>query len=438
MKKQLYNILKSLDKLESNIAFYPSIISLFGMLFAFFMIYLESIGISKYLVEHAPILVVNNDETARSLLTTFIAGLISIMVFSFSLVMILLNQASSNFSPRLLPGLISNRRHQIILGIYNSTLLYCIFTLVSITPGGDKYQLPGFSVLLGIIFMTLSLGAFIYFIHSISQEIQVNTIMDKIFKKAKTRLEKLVEDEKHANAEFEDTSSWKEVMADSTGYMQDVSLNSLADLAEEYQLKIEIVPIKGAYVLKGIPILKYKGDSDDDELEKKLAEAIMFSNSELIEDNYVLAFKQITEIALKAMSPGINDPGTCINCIDYLTELFALRMTKKDKSYYFSEDETALIFINTVSFEQLLYNVMAALRTYCKHDIIIVQKLFLMLQYLLQNSNVLNESYSKVVVKEIKNLEKDALANHENEADIDVIKSCVKRLQQVNASGCEI
>ncbi|WP_458628715.1 DUF2254 family protein [Winogradskyella sp. PC D3.3] len=49
----------------------------------------------------------------RSLLTTFISGLISILVISFSLVMILLNQASSNFSPRLLPGLISNRRHQI-------------------------------------------------------------------------------------------------------------------------------------------------------------------------------------------------------------------------------------------------------------------------------------------------------------------------------------
>lgn len=437
MKKYIYKILKSLDKLESNIAFYPSIISLFGMLFAFFMIYLESKGISKYLVEHAPILVVNNTETARSLLTTFIAGLISIMVFSFSMVMILLNQASSNFSPRLLPGLISNRRHQIILGIYNSTLLYCIFTLVSITPQGDKYQLPGFSVLLSIVFMTLSLGSFIYFIHSISQEIQVNTIMDKIFKKAKVRLDKLIEDEKHNDTAFEDTSNWNHVMADSTGYMQDVSLNSLADLAEEHQLKIEIVPIKGAYVLKGIPILKYKGHSDDD-LEKQLAKTITFSNSELIEDNYVLAFKQITEIALKAMSPGINDPGTCINCIDYLTELFALRMTKKDKSYYFNEDDTALISIKTVSFEQLLYNVMASLRTYCKHDIIIVQKLFLMLQYLLQNNDVLIENYNEIIVKEIQNLEKDALDNHKNEADIEVINAFVSKLRQVNTSGNEI
>ncbi|MDN3491206.1 DUF2254 domain-containing protein [Winogradskyella bathintestinalis] len=439
MKSYLYKIFKSLENLESKIAFYPAIISLVGLLFAFFMIFLESIGISKYLIEHAPILVVNNTETARSLLTTFIAGLISIMVFSFSLVMILLNQASSNFSPRVLPGLISNRRHQIILGIYNATLLYCIFTLVSITPHGDKYQMPGFSVLLAIIFMTLSLGAFIYFIHSISQEIQVNTIMDKIFKKSKYRLEKLVEAEKYIDTEFEDSSNWKCITANTTGYMQDVNLRPLANLAQEHNLKIEIVPIKGAYILKGIAVIKYKGEAnkgmdEDEDLESKLLDTIVFSNNELIEDNYVLAFKQITEIALKAMSPGINDPGTCINAIDYITELFALRMTKKDHSFYFNENDEAIIHINTVSFEELLYNVMAALRTYCRHDIIVVQKLFIMFQYLLQQNNVLNENYKETIIKEVVNLKKDALDTHNNERDIELINSYITKLENVNPS----
>ncbi len=428
MKSYFFNIIKSLKRLESNIAFYPTLISLGGVLFAFFMIFLESLGVSEYLIEHAPILVVNNTETARSLLTTFIAGLISIMVFSFSLVMILLNQASSNFSPRLLPGLISNKRHQIILGIYNSTLLYCIFTLVSITPHGDKYQMPGFSVLLGIIFMTLSLGAFIYFIHSISQEIQVNTIMDKIFKKSKWRLNKLIETEKDVEVDFGDTTDWNNVMADTTGYMRDVSLKSLAELAKEHQLKLEVVPIKGEYILKGIPVLRYKGEVGDD-LKQDLLETITFSNSELIEDNYILAFKQITEIALKAMSPGINDPGTCINAIDYLTELFALRLTKKDRSYYFNEEDEALVYIKTVSFKVLLYNVMAALRTYCKHDVIIVQKLLRMLNFLLEQPNIAVDSYKINLENEIKNLYDDALTSLTNKSDLEVIESQYKSLQ---------
>ena len=110
--------------LKDKIAFYPSIIALFGILLAYFMLFLEEKGITKYLLEYIPDVVVNNTETSRSLLTTFIGGLISIMVFSFSMVMILLNQASSNFSPRLLPELISNRRHQLILGFYNCVLYF--------------------------------------------------------------------------------------------------------------------------------------------------------------------------------------------------------------------------------------------------------------------------------------------------------------------------
>ena len=438
MKKQFYNILDYIIKLEGNIAFYPSLISLGGLIFAFFMMYLEELGISKYLIDNAPLLVVNNVETARGLLTTFIGGLISIMVFSFSLVMILLNQASSNFSPRLLPGLISNRRHQIILGIYNASLLYCIFTLVSITPHGDKYQLPGFSVLLAIVFMTLCLAAFIYFIHSISQQIQVGTIMDKIFDDAYDRLIKLIANEKSAEAKFPDTSNWQTLDSIESGYFQDLSLESLASFAKEKRIQIEIVQIKGSFILKGLPILRYVGAHLDDDHSDELLSYFHFSKNELVAENYVLAFKQITEIALKAMSPGINDPGTAINAIDYMTDLFTLRMKKRDTSYLFDDDDNAYVSIKTINFEELMYNVMAALRTYCKHDIIVVQKLFMMLEYLLQKAEAVDVNYKKIIIKEINNLYEDVVNSLKNEADLAVIKKRMLALKSQNDSDIKI
>ncbi len=438
MKKHFYNLLEYIIKLESNIAFYPSLISLGGLLFAFFMYYLESWGVSEYLVENAPLLVINNIDTARDLLTTFIGGLISIMVFSFSLVMILLNQASSNFSPRLLPGLISNRRHQIILGIYNATLLYCIFTLVSITPHGDKYQLPGFSVLLAIIFMTVCLAAFIYFIHSISQQIQVGTIMDKIFDKAYKRLSALIDNEKTTEIRFPDTSDWNAVVCAKSGYFQDVSLNSLAEFAKEKQVKIEIIQIKGTYVFKGQPLLNYSGTQLDADAIADVLDCFHFSKNELVEENYVLAFKQITEIALKAMSPGINDPGTAINAIDYMTELFSLRMKKRDSSYLFDDDDNAYVSIKTVTFETLMYSVMAAMRTYCKHDIIVVQKLFMMLEFLLQQADDFDKDYKKTILKEIRNLYQDAIENQKNDADLSIIESRMSKLKALNNSDFTI
>ncbi|MFD1160914.1 DUF2254 domain-containing protein [Hwangdonia seohaensis] len=420
MKNYLNNAINYFIKLESKIAFYPTLMSLGGLFFAFIMYYFESLGISSYLVEHAPLLVVNDTDTARSLLTTFVAGLISIMVFSFSLVMILLNQASSNFSPRVLPGLISNRRHQVILGIYISSLLYSIFTLVAIEPNGNEYQLPGFSVLLAIVFMTVCLGAFIYFIHSISQAIQVNNIIDKIFSTAITRLEVLIDAEEEYKTDFPDTSNWHVLKSFKSGYFQDLSSNNLIDIAKANHCKIEVIPVKGTYILKGAPIVKYNVDLDED-FVKQIEASFLYSKSELIEDNYVLAFKQITEIALKAMSPGINDPGTAINAIDYLTDLFLLRMHKNDRGCYI-EDSQPIIKVGTVTFSELLYSVMAALRTYCKHDIIIVAKLFNMLKYLLINNTKYSEHYKEAVLKEVENLYQDTLKNHSNSTDLNRIE----------------
>ena len=116
------------------------------------------------------------------------------------------------------------------------------------------------------------------------------------------------------------------------------------------------------------------------------------------------------------MSPGINDPGTAINGIDYLTELLALRMKKKDTSVIV-RDKTAFIRLNTIDFEDLLYNIMASIRTYCKHDITLVQKLLLMFYYL-EKQQADSTDFTKHLRKEAKNLLVDAKQAIENEEDM--------------------
>lgn len=419
MKEKLLFILRSIYKLKDKIAFFPTLIALAGSAFAFLMFYLESKGVSKYLLDVVPDLVINNTDTARTLLTTITAGSISIMVFSFSMVMVLLNQASSNFSPRLLPGLISNRKHQIILGIYVATILYSIFTLISIRPSGNEYQLPGFSVLLGIVFMVISLGAFIYFIHSISQSIQINNIMDKVFKQSSDRLSHLIEREKDNKECFKSNKDWKKYKSLKTGYLQNISLANIAQIAKEYDCKIEVSAYKGAFLLEKDILFKTEKELDEDTLEA-LHTNFDFAKSELIEDNYVLAFKQLTEIAVKAMSPGINDPGTALNAIDYLSQLYVLRLKKNDISYTYI-DQTPWVFIATINFSTLLYEAMAYLRTYCKHDVMLVQRLLVMLKNLKRLST--EDRYTKSVIEEIDNLKQDAKGVIKNERDLALIDS---------------
>ncbi len=407
MTKLFHKIVSFFNVVRSNIAFYPTIVAFLGFSVSLLMIILEKNGISKYLLDIVPILVVENGDTALSVLSACVGGLISMMVFSFSMVMLLLSQASNNYSPRLLPGLISDKRHQIILGIFLATILYIVFTMFSIQPTGEKYTLPGFSVLLGIVFTVLCLCSFIYFIHNISNSIQISNILDNIYNDAKLRLEHILDQEnEHKTLEnFKNTEGWFLYKAPKSGYFQNLSTKNILTFCKEHETNLYLTIPKGLFVRTNDHFLKSKIELDEEQL-KTFFSNVNFSRSELVSDNYGLAFKQITEIAVKAMSPGINDPGTAINAIDYLTELFAIRMGKEDIEI-FVEDDIPYFKVEIVTFKVLIYNVMASLRTYSKQDPTVVQKLLWMLHYLLKQP-AFESHYKRAIEREIEFLKRDA------------------------------
>lgn len=425
MKEFYYKALEVLRSIRSKIIFYPTVFAIGGILFAFFMMYIETLGVSEYLLETFPILVVDHGATALTILSAIITGLISMMVFSFSMVMLLLSQASSNYSPRLLPGLISNKSHQIILGVFLGTILYCIFILFSIRPEEDKFSIPALAVLVGIFFTVICIYSFIYFIHNISENIQISRILDRIYLTAKNNLSSIVESQNNVELKFPETKNWNSYYTEEGGYLQNVSIENLLGICKEKELQLHILPVNGIFVLKGMPVFR-----SSKELDQKTVEDILsnfhFSLSELVQENYVLAFKQIAEIIVKAMSPGINDPGTALNGIDYLSELFYLRLRKNDTTIIESEGRS-FIRINTVNFDELLYNVMASVRTYCKHDIILLQKLMLMFQYLKMQSKD-NPKHLPAIELEAKTLVLDARETLTNERDLKVINDLAKGL----------
>ena len=239
----------------SSIAFYPTLHAISAIIFGFLMMYAEERGISIFLQKNVPLLVINDIETARGVLNTLIAGGLSMLVFSFSMVMLLLSQAAANYSPRVLPNLISNRRHQTILGTFLAMILYNIITIIGIQPHGDNYQLPGFSVLLGIASAIVALGAFVYFIHSISSSIQINNILKNIFLLSKERLKILVNETEYGN-DFPDSSSWKTYESPHSGSIQNISITGLQNFTAENDTKIDILISKGQYVFKGQSLIK--------------------------------------------------------------------------------------------------------------------------------------------------------------------------------------
>lgn len=405
----------SLYQIRTKIAFYPTIISLAGLLLAFIIMYLEQLGISAYLMDVAPILVIDNADTAKTVLSTLIGGLISLTVFSFSMVMLLLSQASSNFSPRVLPGIISDEKHQIVLGQYIASIIYNIVILISIEPSKNDYQTPGFSALVGIILAVLCLASFIYFIHHISQAIQVGNILTNIHSRTRAKINGCVKEQQSTSFEFPNTEHWKTYEIQKSGYFYGMLTNDLLNICKEHETKIFIKLFKGEYIVEGsIGFLAEKPLTTV--VKNKIINTLLFSHEELIGENYIYGFRQITEIGIKAMSPGINDPGTALNSIDYLTSLLLVLMKKSDFEYIADKNDTNWVLIKCVKFNEVLYNVMAAYRQYCKHDSTVVRKLLKMLLSL--KAHVIDSEQMEVIKLELAQLKEDASAGIQNKRDL--------------------
>lgn len=433
--KQIYIRLKWLfERITTKIAFYPTLLTFSGLMLGFIMLFLEKEGISKWFIEEVPQLFINDAETARSLLSTFIAGIFSLMVFSFSMVMVLLSQASSNYSPRILPGLIRNKKHQYVLGFYMGVLTYCILILLAVKPTQDKTELPGVAILLSIFLVLNVLACFIYFIHSISEAIQINNIIEDIYNKSKNRLEQLISNNDSGDDHnYPDTENWNVIESRETGYLQTLDEKSLIDLCHDADCKLDIIIAKGTFTVKGAAFVKCNKNLSKKEI-KRLISCFGFSRSEIVSQNYVLGFKQLTEIAVKAMSPGINDPGTANSCLDYLTELFTLRMRKHDFSFLINEDGSKVAALRTIDFKEILYYVFSPLRQYCKNDAVMVQKMLYVLSHLLQQEAV-SKDYKKEIITQSEAILEDAGKCIDNSLDKEAIAKFKEKIDRLNATN---
>lgn len=411
-------------RIRGSIGFYPAMIAFFFTFLAIILLSLETPELTRYIKEKAGLFIIDNADTARSLLSTLIGGVISLTVFSFSMVMILLNQASNNYSPRLLPGLISNKPHQVVLGFYIGTILFNITCLINVLPGDNPFQIPAFTILVGILLGPVCLILFVYFIHSISQAIQINNVLERLFRDTSTALDRLkqkMQEHPPGAAETQQVHEWHAVRSREYGRLVGISEDELVGLAAENDMMVKLALPLGMTVMQEHIVLLVSR-MPDEEMSKHLLRCLHFENQERVIDNYFFGFKQLTEIVVRAMSPGINDPGTALATLDYMTELFAKRMKMEENMLVRDEDGHPRLYLTILDFKDLVYKSFTAIRTYVAHDPILVQRILSGIRHLLQLDSV-REAYRETLGAEKAALWEDARKKIENEHDLLRIKA---------------
>lgn len=398
-----------------SIAFYPVIISTCFFVLALATISIENLDLIKGIKDDVPYFFIEDFNTARSILSTFIGGIISLTVFSFTMVMVVLNQASANFSPGLLPNLTANKSHQIILGIYIGTLLYCIIILISHgSYGGDSNQL-GLSTMFSTVLGVLCIGFFIFFIHNISQAVQIQNIIKKIFKKSCKYLERELQNEEPVSGEFLQYTYWKEIKSDKTGYYKGMDISLLKDSFKNKKNQIEILPYIDQHIWKGEPLLRVKEPISEEEIEFLLFSVDISSTRHNV-DSSTGGIIKLMEVVVKAMSPGINDPGTAIEATNKIGQRIHKLLQLAPKYIHKDENCELCVIRNNIGPHEVLRKIIEPIRYYCKQDNAVSYELAKALKYIAHSSKISVEN-QQAVLKELNVFKFDLEKNTDNVYD---------------------
>lgn len=376
-------IRKTYLTLTNSIIFLPSLMALFAVGFSILMMSFEDSEISTHAKEILKFALVTGADNARFVLNAFIGGIISLMVFNFSMVMVVLNQAATAFSPRVVPGVLTNKSYQIVLGTYLGTILYCLLLIVNIGKTEEGIYIPQLSIFVGMCFGILSLILFIYFIHSISQSVQVDNIIVMVYKKTLTELKlKEVSNYQDYQTIFDKVSEWQTIVSNQSGYFRECNRKKIVKLAQKQDIELFINLEEGSFLVIGTPLLKINKEISQEVIDEILDEFVFYDN-EYIQDNYVYGIKQLCEIATKALSPGINDPETAIRTVNYMTLLFIEKALREGVYCYEDTEGKIRLWEETYSLYNLMYRYTSPILYYGKNDVMVMERLFLMIESLL-------------------------------------------------------
>ncbi|MBK9763309.1 MAG: DUF2254 domain-containing protein [Flavobacteriales bacterium] len=352
--------------ITGSIAFYPAVIAILFAAFAMTLIWFDLSGPGLGLKEKMGWMSLKDAEAARSIVSTVAAGIITLTVFSFSMVMIVINQAASQLTNRVLDQLIGNRFQQVVLGIYIGTIVFALLLLTTIRKGDTGSSVPALSTYSLILIVVVDIFLFIYFLHYITRSVKYEVIIQRIHRETLGSMEKALDGEQPSVHEVSAPLPFV-VASTGSGVYTEVDRRSILSLCVEHDLQVEVVELPGSFVLKGSPLIRIDRPVPE-ELATKFLRSVPLATMESVDGNYAFGFRQLTEVAMKALSPGINDPGTAMLAIRSLFNLFAYRLEHHPQERLQDEQGRLRITIRQWTFEQLFKATVLAVWDYGKGD----------------------------------------------------------------------
>ncbi|WP_297337015.1 DUF2254 domain-containing protein [Algoriphagus sp.] len=353
------------NELKASFWFIPVLIILFAVFSAIGLVYLDS----KVRIEHNGVLhffFVQNLDSARSILTTISGAMIGVAGTVFSVTLVALTLASSQFGPRLIKNFMYIRLNQVVLGAYISTYLYCLLVLSSIKDQQEYTFIPSIAILVAVLATVANIILLIVFIHQIAVSIQADKVVadisDFIGKQVKTLFpEKMGEELKDFQPEevekiLVNYPKTFPITSPKSGYLQYVDSDNLMSCMDQQDLLMKLNHRPGSYLIQGIEIGKvYSKVEIDEQVIQKIQDQFVIGTTKTSQQDLEHSIHQMVEIASRALSPGVNDPFTAISCIDNLSATLSyLAQIKFPSKYRIDPNQNLRIIADNLDFEGVL------------------------------------------------------------------------------------
>jgi uncharacterized membrane protein len=357
-------IKEPLKKISRKLYFTPLLYGLAFIALSFITIHVDATQIA---------FLNRNSDFLTQLFLVLIGGLLTMLTITFSTMMVVLTLYSNQLSPRTLQDFLNNRTTKHVLGFFIGGLAYSITSLYLAKQYNDFDSLIPF---IGVLIFIVSLALFAYFIHFVAKEVQVNHYVQRIEMKIDAMIDGALEtsidfegikDNELDNLEL-DKKDKQTIKAESSGYVTNFDVEKLLKYAIDHHTLIETKPFLGSYVSKGDVLLNVYSPSINEQDYKTLFGLVVIEDEPSQDEDIDNNIKKITEVALKALSPGINDPETAIFCISRIAYLLHKEARIIETRKYENNNDIKLIYSNK-SFDQALFTHFIQIIQYGGHDI---------------------------------------------------------------------
>jgi uncharacterized membrane protein len=403
MKKILFQW----SELKATFWFVPVIIIIISILLSIGFVYLDGLidvsqdGLGRFFF-------VNSSDSARSILSTISGAMMGVAGTVFSITLVALTLASSQFGPRLIKNFMYVRLNQVVLGAYISTYLYCLLILNAVKAGDDFTFIPSISILVAILAAIANIILLIIFIHRIATSIQadhvISDISDFISKQVQTLFPEKMGEENHTGENVDISASISvypkrsSIKSSKSGYLQYIDGETLMKIISRNDSLLDLYHRPGGHLVEGVEIgmLYSKGNWEKEEFEK-IHEQFVIGKTKTSQQDIEFSIYQMVEIAVRALSPGVNDPFTAIACIDNLTATMSyLAQAKFPSRYRFDEEGNLRIIADTVAFDGVLDAAFNQIRQFSGGSPAVIIRL---MESLITLSEFTNEKHNKAVIK---------------------------------------